>query len=112
MTTKFTVDLTTLGEAANGVKGVVADASQIDLSNVNAGFNVTGDGALATALSNFLDKWHYGLSNLTSDSQKITGMLDYAQKAYTAYEEANKQAASKNGTLSGTVPGADPGEAQ
>jgi hypothetical protein len=104
---QFSVDLTALEDAAAGVNEVVAEASEIRPGSMNTSSDVTGDGGLSNVLGDFCSRWQRGVQNLASDGKKVSDMLNYAQRAYTSYEEATRHAASENGTVSGSIP--DPG---
>lgn len=109
MSYSFSVDLTALERAADGVNDVLGEFAEVNLGLLAAGSGVTGDDGLAGALSDFCSRWQRGVTNLASEGRQIAERLDYAMQAYTAYEEATRQAAAEGGTVSGAVP--DPGAA-
>lgn len=90
---RFSVDLTALARAADGVNDVIGEVAELDLTHLPAGSDVTGDGALADALGGFCSRWQQGVQNLAAEGQQIAGRLDYAVRAYAAYEEATRKAA-------------------
>lgn len=107
MSYRFSVDLPALERAAAGVNEVLYEVSELDLTHLPTGSDVTGDSGLADTLGDFCSRWERGVMNLASDGKQIARRLGYAVYAYSAYEEANRNAATENGTVAGNTP--DPG---
>lgn len=104
---RFSVDLTALTEAARGVNEVLNEFSDLDLTHVSTGSGTVGDDGLAGILGDFCSRWEQGVQHLVTEGRQITDRLGYAARAYAAYENANRNAAIKTGTVAGNTP--DPG---
>jgi hypothetical protein len=108
---RFSVDLTALERAADGVSDVIGEVGELNLAHLPTGSDVTGDAALTNVLGDFCARWQQGAENLAAEGQQIAGRLNYAARAYAAYEEATRKAAAGGAVSGGTVSGqaADPG---
>jgi hypothetical protein len=104
---RFSVDLTELTRAADGVNEVLCEFSDLDLTRLPTGSGTVGDDGLASVLGDFCSRWERGVQHLVTEGRQISDRLNYAVRAYTAYEEANRNAAAKDGTVAGNAP--DPG---
>jgi hypothetical protein len=99
------VDLRALQDAAAGVNGVLDDVTAQPVSGIPHDSSAVGHEALAATLSDFLDRWQRGVSNLASDGQQIAARLTANVTAYTTVEE--HVSGQFTAILRGT--GADPG---
>lgn len=104
---RFSVDLPALERAASGVDDVISEFSHLDLTHLATGTATVGDDGLAGVLGDFCSRWEQGVKHLVTEGQQIAGRLDYAARAYAAYEKANQHAATKGGIVVGNT--ADPG---
>lgn len=101
----YMVDFRALQDAAAGVNGVLDDVSAHPVNGIPHDPSAVGHQALAATVSDFLNRWQRGVSNLASDGQQIAARLTANVNAYSTVEE--HVTAQFNGVLSGT--GSDPG---
>lgn len=110
MSYRFSVDLSALERAADGVSEVLYEVGELNLTRLPTGADVAGDSGLANVLGDFCSRWQRGVQDLASEGRQIADRLGYAVHAYAAYEEATRHAAAEGGAISGSVPGpGDPG---
>jgi hypothetical protein len=107
---RFSVDLTALERAAEGVNQVLYESSQMDLTQLPSGSATVGDDNLAGVLGDFCSRWERGIQRLVTEGQQIAERLGYAVYAYSTYEDATRHAAAEGGTVAGDAP--DPGTQQ
>jgi hypothetical protein len=83
----YMVDFRALQDAAAGVNGVLDDVSAHPVDGIPHDASAVGHEALAATLSDFLDRWQRGVSNLASDGRQIAERLTANVNAYTEVEE-------------------------
>lgn len=108
MATGFSVDLNALEEAASGVDGVLDEFSQLAVTDITLSATVVGHDGLANALSGFVGRWQYGVTNLVNDGKEVSSRLTANVNAYRAAEDNTRMRIQDiNGELesSGTDPG-------
>lgn len=107
---RFSVDLTALEQAAEGVSDVLGAFGGPGLTALPADTSVTGNSSVANALGDFCSRWEQGVQHLVTEGKQIADRLSYAAQAYAAYEDATRHAAAEGGTVAGNAP--DPGTRQ
>ncbi|MEV7470600.1 hypothetical protein AB0O20_29455 [Streptomyces kronopolitis] len=97
----YRVDLEALEKAATGVNGTLDEISVQKVSDVPHDESEVGHEALASVLSDYLDRWQRGVDNLAKDGREIATRLTASVNAYRAVEEhTHKQF---HGILHGTT---------
>jgi hypothetical protein len=85
----FTVDLTSLVRAAEGVNGVITDMQYSKVADIGGPGADYGDGGLASVMGDFCARWEIGVEHLTSDATQVAGRLTQSAEAYARVEHAN-----------------------
>ena len=98
----FSVDLTALAEAAQGINATLTQASSANVSDYAGGKSSFGNDDLAGTVADFGERWQIGVQNLAKDGQAIAERLTSSVNAYRKVEEANHQRFT--GILRGTGP--------
>ena len=108
MATGFSVDLNALEQAASGVEGLLDEFGQSTVTSIALSSSEVGHDGLANALSGFLDRWQYGVTNLVNDGKEVSSRLTANVNAYRAAEDDTRTRIENiNGELEGS--GTDPG---
>lgn len=102
----FTVDLTALVQAAEGVNGCIAAISGDKVSGLASSQGSYGNDALGSTISDFCSRWQIGVQNLTTDASQVAGRLALSAVAYAKAEKKNVAAISGIFRGSGTDPAA------
>lgn len=102
----FRVDLYALERAAAGVNGTLNEVNTERVSDIPHDSSAIGNDDLASALSDFLNRWQRGVDNLAKDGQEISTRLTANVNAYTRVEQGLTD--RFHGILQRS--GADPGE--
>jgi hypothetical protein len=89
MSDGFTVDLTALVQASEGVNGAIADLRDNKVSDIGGQEADYGDDSLAAAVSGFCSRWEIGVQNLANDASQVASRLALSALAYARAERAN-----------------------
>jgi hypothetical protein len=98
----FSVDLTALAEATQGINATLAQVSSAKVSDYTGNTSSFGNDDLAGTVADFGDRWQIGVQNLAKDGQAIAQRLTDCVNAYRKVETANHQRFT--GILQGTGP--------
>jgi hypothetical protein len=82
------VDVPVLNEAAAGLIDSINDQEGSRLADAPGGPDLYGDGDLHAAITEFCDRWSFGLDVLTDDARAIADSLRRAAGAYLAADTA------------------------
>lgn len=102
----FSVDLDALRKAATGISTTLDAMATKKVSDIDAPRDAFGHDALASAVSDFCDRWNIGVSHLASDGSQVTDRLNHCVQSYEAAERHIQLSAE--GVLRSSS-GADPG---
>ncbi|MFH8593688.1 hypothetical protein [Streptomyces rimosus] len=83
----YRVDLGALEKAATGVNGTLDEISVQKVSAIPHDESEVGHEALASVLSDFLDRWQRGVDNLAQDGKEIATRLTASVNAYRKVED-------------------------
>ncbi|MEY9943117.1 hypothetical protein [Kitasatospora sp. GAS1066B] len=84
----YHVDLQALTEAASGVNETLDRTCVQKVSDIPHDESAIGHHALASTLSDFLDRWQRGVDNLAKDGEEIATRLTANVKAYRNADQA------------------------
>ena len=118
MSDGFTVDRAALAQAAQGINGTISDLGQLGFTeeaNAGRGFSglalsgmQAGDTGLASAFSDFCDRWSWGVRTLVQTGNQIAARLHLSAGNY--YNAEQSIIGSLKGLVSATV--GDPEKSQ
>lgn len=87
---EFYVDLEALENAASGINTTLDAMATKKVSDIDAPAESFGHEGLASAISEFCDRWNIGVENLASDGSEVSDRLNRCVKRYQATEIATQ----------------------
>ncbi len=102
----FSVDLTALSDAANGILDTMDQMATTRVEDLEPSSDQVGHDALADTLGQFCRRWDIGVVNLEKDVDAVVTQLAEVVRAYAGTDEAH--AAGFRGVI-GRSTGDDPG---
>ena|ERR1700716_3236245 len=85
----FSVDLTALQEAAQGVNSTLEQVNSGKITDYEGDKSAFGDDDLAGTVADFSERWQIGVQNLAKDAQAIAVQLTSSVVAYRKAERDN-----------------------
>jgi len=78
----FQVNIGALQEASDGVSAILLYLRYEKVSDIGGNGQGYGNDSLASAVSDFCNRWEIGVENLAKDTQEIASRLSLSAQAY------------------------------